>query len=299
MCIICVKKRGIKMISDDTLRNCWLKNDDGAGFAFTRGKNVYIYKGFLEWKNFLDTFHKLTDKIDTTETPFIFHFRYATHGGIQRRLTHPFPMSQNREVLDKLNVKTHCAIAHNGIINGKAYDNGVDSDTYLYIQKVIAKQKMSDIARTKWLNKLSVNTGSKWAFLTKDGHIYTAGDFIEEDGVLYSNAGYLGWGDNKWYIDWLNQTSAGNRGWYTGEYATPYDDEYEYEYDYGTDVNDRYGERLLSEEVDWVHADNVLGSDLVNDILSMKFDVGTEAHLINLITQRIENKYLKDNTFGF
>lgn len=259
MCIIVAKKKGIKMPSVETLKNCWLANDDGAGFAFSALNNVKIFKGFMTFEDFLLALQAVEKTVDTTETPFILHFRVQTHGGQQKRLTHPFPLSNKDEKLSSLVCDTDCAIAHNGIIHGKAYDNGKDSDTYLYIKKVLARQRISNIRKKNWLESLSRETGSKWAFLTKNGQLYTAGQFVENDGVLYSNTGYKGYKE------------------YSLSHLFQYDN---------TKEMAEYGF-----EDDWDWYDSILGPALVNDILALNLSVRMTNKILCLVAQRIESRF--------
>ena len=102
MCIIVVKKAGIAAPSDEMFENMWNHNPDGAGFMYTANGGVCIEKGFMEYKDFYKAYKRVEGKIDTVQTPMIFHFRITTHGGTSPENTHPFPVTDNLSTLRKL-----------------------------------------------------------------------------------------------------------------------------------------------------------------------------------------------------
>jgi len=135
----------------------------------------------------------------------IFHFRISTHGGINPALCHPFPISNKIPVLRLLHTSTKLGIVHNGVIPIKTR-KGI-SDTMEYIATKINRRyrKQSDFYKDKKQRKaiLTEIGSSKMAFLDSQGNIYTIGDFVEDNGILYSNSSYkerdyffnFAWGD--------------------------------------------------------------------------------------------------------
>ena len=117
MCIIVVKKAGIAAPSDEMFENMWNHNPDGAGFMYTANGGVCIEKGFMEYKDFYKAYKRVEGKIDTVQTPMVFHFRITTHGGTSPENTHPFPVTDNLSTLRKLMCKTSLGVAHNGILS--------------------------------------------------------------------------------------------------------------------------------------------------------------------------------------
>lgn len=88
MCIIVVKQAGIAAPSDEMFENMWNHNPYGAGFMYTANGGVCIEKGFMEYKDFYKAYKRVEGKIDTVQTPMIFHFRITTHGGTSPENTH-------------------------------------------------------------------------------------------------------------------------------------------------------------------------------------------------------------------
>ena len=192
MCIIAVKKANQPLPEEKIIKAMFKHNPDGAGFCYCLNGEVRIQKGYMSYKAFLEALKKVSEKIDTYATPMLFHFRIATHGGINPSLTHPFPISHKTPVLKHLTASTKLGIVHNGIIDIKTRKDV--SDTMTYITERLAKRYKWDKEFYKSRKQRKVIQSeigsSKMAFLDDKGGIYTVGDFIEDDGILYSNSSY-------------------------------------------------------------------------------------------------------------
>ena len=178
MCILISKPKGIRMPSEEVMLNCWTSNPDGAGIAWSDGRKIFLRKGFMTWDDFLKEYRTL--KLDDCNA--IIHFRIATHGTVKPSNTHPF------------NVNDRMVAAHNGILPIDAEGDWTDSETFF-------KRIASPILETYSLNsnvfELAVNAvigTSKLAFLTDSGELKTFGKFILENGVMYSNSTFQGFG---------------------------------------------------------------------------------------------------------
>ena len=192
MCIIAAKPSGVAMPTRDTIRNMWNVNSDGAGIMYVENNKVRIEKGFMKYKSFAKKLDELERRLDLTATPLVMHFRITTHGGTKPENTHPFPITDSIGALKKLKSYADVGVAHNGIITSVSPRKGI-SDTMEYIAAQLAplKRALPRFYTNKDAMLLVKNAiESKMAFLTKDGRIYTIGDFIEDKGVLYSNGSY-------------------------------------------------------------------------------------------------------------
>ena len=119
MCIAIWKKEGM-VLSEETLKNCWDSNPDGAGFMYPENGNVIIVKGLMTFKDFMEAYepHKLKQ--------CALHFRIATHGNVDKANTHPFRVSET------------LGLVHNGIINNIACDiDKTMSDTWHFTEKIM------------------------------------------------------------------------------------------------------------------------------------------------------------------
>jgi predicted glutamine amidotransferase len=192
MCIIAAKPSGVAMPTRDTIRNMWNVNSDGAGIMYVENNKVRIEKGFMKYKSFAKKLDELERRLDLTATPLVMHFRITTHGGTKPENTHPFPITDSIGALKKLKSYADVGVAHNGIITSVSPRKGI-SDTMEYIATQLAplKRALPRFYTNKDAMLLVKNAiESKMAFLTKEGKIYTIGDFIEDKGVLYSNGSY-------------------------------------------------------------------------------------------------------------
>lgn len=221
------------------MRQCWINNPDGAGFAFAHDGNVFIKKGFMTWDAFIDSFNYWNKRIDFKNKGMLIHFRIATHGGTNRSMTHPFPIETDEGALSKPEYITNYAVIHNGIISltsSKASKSQGLSDTAIFIRdylSLIAKNK-------KWFNNphniqlIEKLIDSKMAILDRFGNIKMTSGFDADNGVYYSNKTYQ---DN--YFRKSNKATYWNNV-YSGY---DYDDEdyYEYYYNYYKDKEDEKG----------------------------------------------------------
>lgn len=192
MCIIAAKPAGVSMPSRDTIRTMWDSNKDGAGIMYVENNKVRIEKGFMKYKSFAKKLDELEKRLDLTATPVVMHFRITTHGGTKPENTHPFPITDSIGALKKLQSYTDIGVAHNGIIMSVSPRKGI-SDTMEYIASQLAplKRALPRFYENKNAMLLVKNAiESKMAFLTKEGKIYTVGNFVEDGGILYSNGSY-------------------------------------------------------------------------------------------------------------
>jgi predicted glutamine amidotransferase len=188
-----VKPAGIAFPSMKTMRNCFDNNSDGAGFMYASNGKVKIYKGIMSWTKYETMYKKLVETISPS-IPFVFHFRIGTHG--QKKagpFCHPFPVSMVPAELKKTKIECSIGMAHNGIIGTLAYDTGM-SDTMEFDAGILAPM----LLRNYRLDDDIVNDiiqpilgkSNKLAVLYADGMIETYGDYIQKDGMLYSNSTY-------------------------------------------------------------------------------------------------------------
>lgn len=188
MCIIAIKEKGIDMPNEKILETMFEHNPDGAGFMYAKDGHVHIRKGFMTYT----AFKKAIDRIENVkELPLVMHFRIATSGSIDAGACHPFPISNKRKVLRKTDITTDIGVVHNGIIPITAPNNM--SDTMQYIAgKLYYYQKLQQnfYVQKSYMERIEKEIQSKMVFLTSSGDIYKIGDFITDNGMIYSNTSY-------------------------------------------------------------------------------------------------------------
>lgn len=192
MCIIAIKKQGIELPTDDTIENMWLSNPDGAGFMYTVDNTVYIKKGYMTLEALKTALKDLKTRYNVKDIPLIMHFRIGTSGGNIPENTHPFPVSESIEALQRLRIKTSLGVVHNGIIDIEPSAKNL-SDTMEYIKSQLSLlYKLDKSFYTREIGQKLVKNAikSKMAFLDSHGQITTIGEFYEDKGIFYSNYSY-------------------------------------------------------------------------------------------------------------
>jgi len=69
----------------EMIDRAWDSNGDGGGVAWRENGFVMFRKGIMNRKDFAELLAK-------TPMPYVAHFRVASVGGVQKELTHPFPI---------------------------------------------------------------------------------------------------------------------------------------------------------------------------------------------------------------
>jgi len=184
MCIIavCLKRK----LTPEELKNSWTKNDDGAGVAWINDeKKVCFKKGIMKVEEMIAFYEKFEPRF-----PHVVHFRTSTAHGVCPELTHPFIVSEESEETTE-----YCGdspvLFHNGVVSSwkelaltyfvssmKRVPEGTWSDSRL--AAVMAFRMGTNILN--WMD-------GKYVLMNGE-NVKTFGDFMEDDGVLFSNSGY-------------------------------------------------------------------------------------------------------------
>lgn len=212
MCVIACKPAGVPFPTMETLKNCWMSNPQGAGVAWWDDGFVRIEKGMMTWEAF-EAYAEKLHRVLTPESSIIYHFRITSRGEKSAEQCHPYPLSADDEQLKGLSLRTDCAVAHNGTMPISCEKGMNDTQTFVkyYLTNIAAL--CPDWLATSAGRALAGNIAdSKLAFL-KDNAIITIGKFIEADGMLYSNSGYL---PSTWNDDY-----SGYSRWWPAAKSTP------------------------------------------------------------------------------
>lgn len=218
MCIICIKPKGIAMPSEKTIRTMWDNNPDGAGFMYAAHNHVHIDKGYMKVEDYIKALNSAKKSFDMLNSTVILHFRIGTAGGNTPQNTHPFPITDNVKMLQKLHVTTNLGIAHNGIIPIKTSQNDI-SDTMEFIKSVIHPfylNKKTFYKSTTTMSYVdSMINNSRMVFLLPSGKYYKLGNWVKDNdtGLIYSNSTYEEYRYRYVYTPYL--------------YGSPWDDDYD------------------------------------------------------------------------
>ena len=198
MCVIAFAPAGVDLPNDQLIEDMFESNSDGAGFAYTYNKRVYVEKGFMTLIDFqralaLAEKNLIKRNLSFKDVPVYLHFRIGTHGPNSAGLTHPFPITQHKDFLEALDYYTDVAVAHNGIISSVKTKSGI-SDTVQYIKDVLLPlyRSNAEFYLDDNIQDLVENTidGSRFIFLDRKGQHTLIGEWKTYDkapGVMFSN----------------------------------------------------------------------------------------------------------------
>ncbi|MBR3062344.1 MAG: class II glutamine amidotransferase [Exiguobacterium sp.] len=190
MCIIAIKPQGKKMFNDSVIKTMFIANPDGAGFMYydpnpALKNHVIIKKGYHTVKALLKALHSL----DLKNTTAVLHFRIGTSGLNDSLNCHPYPLYKANNV----DCSAKLAVAHNGVLHAYNPPKGSKiNDTQMFINEVLNKLSpdfIDDDDKLMLIHKI-IGT-SKLAFLDNTGKFTTIGNFISDNGYLFSNGSYL------------------------------------------------------------------------------------------------------------
>ena len=193
MCIICVSKSGVRQPGEAAIRAMFLRNPHGAGYMVARGERVQIHKGFMDLDDYL---RAIRTEHFTASDSVVYHFRISTQAGVNPEMTHPFPLSNQPARLRKLDLRCRVGVAHNGIIRLTSDpDNDQYSDTAIFITQYLSRliRSRADLRDQHLRDEIFQLAQSKFAIMDGSGYVATVGEFVNDRGLLFSNASYLPW----------------------------------------------------------------------------------------------------------
>lgn len=204
MCIIVIQPIK-KDIDRQTLENCFTNNPDGAGYMFTDNKQLIVKKGYFTFDSFYQVYKK--DWIMAgDQSPFILHFRIATHGVLDKTNCHPHRLNDN------------LAFVHNGIFNNVKKLKAKDSKSDTMRAAIIFKQLSPN-----WFYKQSLRIlvkaffeaeNSRGAFMDNHGQYWITDkeNWYKKNKIWYSNESFENYNDpfsGRWWerpIDEIDYT---------------------------------------------------------------------------------------------
>lgn len=191
MCILSFIPAGIG-ISEAGIESLWnggINNPDGHGYAIASPDGMVVGKSLR-----LD--ECLSDFIDAreryTDSPALFHSRWATHGSIRTGNCHPFYVGQSNMTV----------LAHNGVLPKSAHPKSGDdrSDTAIMAEELLPRQ-WRRLDKPSVRNSLTqyCGRGNKLVILTVDpkyrkNHYLineSRGNWDTVTGIWHSNYDYM------------------------------------------------------------------------------------------------------------
>jgi hypothetical protein len=182
MCIIAAQQMGSPPLASDILANCWKENPHGAGYMFCDGGNVIIRKAFFKLEELEGSYREDHGRYGQS-SPFVLHFRWATHGSKNELNTHPHPI-----------IPGNVAIVHNGVLRVQIPKGEDISDTIAYVRQHLSWKTPKQLLGAKMRRRLEGEIGwqNKFVILRGDGELSIVNEREGEwaDGVWYSNSSY-------------------------------------------------------------------------------------------------------------
>jgi predicted glutamine amidotransferase len=172
MCLIIVDNTG--GLTREGLRQAWVSNPDGSGYAYADNGAVKIRKPFFRFREFIKAYE--ADR-RAHSGAFLIHFRIRTHGKLSKLNTHPHRLAAD------------CAMAHNGIF--REFDaRGLESDTVLFCRMMFAARSTENIMGIELQHAFEQrDKQNKVALLDGSGRvvIWNSRLWDDVDGNWYSN----------------------------------------------------------------------------------------------------------------
>lgn len=194
MCVIIIIPKG-KEISKEEFDMAWEVNPDGAGFALQTSKGVYYHRGFMNKEEFYSKISKYMGRHD-----LLLHFRISTSKAVNQMQTHPYDINN---ITTLKGFTKNPVVAMNGIISGqKEYiiNKIIYNDTMSYI---VDNNLLFNIIGQQIIDAIEEDTGCRWCAITPD-NIFISSDFIERDGIYYSNDIHLRYMEMEYYFNYIS-----------------------------------------------------------------------------------------------
>lgn len=212
MCIAIVKPKG-KEISDEALKNCFERNQDGAGLAFSKDGKLYILKGIFNKDEFVADVRKYEKEADGA---MLIHCRIGTSGLKDKANCHPHVINE------------HLVMIHNGVIRVNVPTNSEVSDTVIFARDYLSELPKDFIKNSQIMKLIQMAIGSynKLCFLNEKGEfaIVNEKEGVWDEGVWYSNYTYrtpkITYNTTDWDDDYID--TFGNRYYGYNNYLKNY-----------------------------------------------------------------------------
>jgi hypothetical protein len=177
MCLIIATKTGRP--TEEYIRNGFANHPHGTGVAWHEGGEVHYKKNLT-----LEESIKLAAELPMG---YVMHFRWASVGGPDKSLVHPFPIAKDVPLLEEGKAKS--VLFQNG--HWDQWNNVLVN--HLSSRVTLPRGKWSDTRAIAFLVSVHgsgilklIESAGRFVVMVKDKN-YGFGSFIEENGVAYSN----------------------------------------------------------------------------------------------------------------
>jgi hypothetical protein len=172
MCILIASTDG-ELPTIAELYACEDSNPHGIGIAWSDGDALTIRKAM----NLTEFLPMLADKPD--ESPYVLHFRFATHGETNLENCHPFKLGN------------HTAMAHNGILPWRSTQSR--SDTRCFVRDILRpnRREVWDSSFQEHIENF-IGEHNKLAFIDRFGQVAIYNEHMGHwrGNIWFSNCSY-------------------------------------------------------------------------------------------------------------
>lgn len=198
MCLAIVAPMGTDKSSKflvDAIREGSRNNGDGMGFAYKRNstKKVFLSKGYSSVDKLIEAIYSKKLK---EQDELIVHARIGNKGEVNSQMCHPFVCSKDDEEVKMLEgFVDKPVLIHNGTFYKYSIHNSRYSDTFFFARDFMSIKGVQNFLKEdkdsfKKLFEDHIETSRVALLFPDDTSLITLGNFIEEQGYLFSNKGY-------------------------------------------------------------------------------------------------------------
>ncbi len=187
MCIAINSPKGTEP-TKSALKESFINNPHGGGFAYAKKNKIIVKKGFETFKDFYAEYKNA----NIQGLNKLIHFRIKTSGKINYDNCHPFYVTANLVMI------------HNGIIPNFGNDEVSDTREFIsmVLKLIILKHGINILNNPTFINTIEdIIGGSKLVFLDNLGNTYYVNKDLGHDNnkIWYSNDSYMNY--TQYYIE--------------------------------------------------------------------------------------------------
>lgn len=186
MCMIAYQPSGNDAFPREVFTNAWSHNHHGAGYMFCHNGKVVIRKPFYKLRELIRAYEADHVQFGAT-SPFVVHFRWATHGTKEAVNVHPHPLDDGK-----------AGLVHNGVLSAftPPWKQNDLSDTAWFCRTVLVKRPAEQLVDQGFAEMLAemITDSNKMVILSHTGRamiINPKAGAAQYDGVRwYSNSDF-------------------------------------------------------------------------------------------------------------
>lgn len=232
MCVILFSEKGKAAPTEEQIRKAYVKNPDGAGFAYCdkHGK-VQFEKGFMTVGALLERLRPLSQ---WTDTNLAIHFRIGTAGKNDAKTCHPFRISNKFKDLQQLKGEGP-VLFHNGVLDKGGLADPLSSDTQDFVIAYAPLLYKYNKSRTRDAFIENAVTGSRVLVMYDNNKVKMYGKWEKSDegellvsnkywetSYYYNYGAYGGWYDHYYKPATPTKTTTPTTSTTTGSSLVPY-----------------------------------------------------------------------------